>query len=192
MQQLSIRLPDMPLIVTPEQFAAIAVENPDLQLERSASGELIVNRPTGSESDRRNTDITIDLGIWTRQYGGYSFGPSAGFMLPNGAIRSPDAAWIAAERYEALSPEQREEFAPLCPDFVVELRSKTDRLHTLQEKMREYIVNGARLGWLIDPQTEQVEIYRSGREVEVLEQPQELSGENVLPGFVLPLLRIWG
>ncbi|WP_051358053.1 Uma2 family endonuclease [Rubidibacter lacunae] len=181
----------MPLKVTLEEFAAIAAENRDLQLERTAAGELLVNPPSGSESDRRNTDITIDLGLWTRQHGGVSFGPSAGFVLPNGALRSPDVAWIASERYEALMPEQKEGFAPICPDFAIELRSPSDRLAELQAKMREYIDNGLRLGWLIDPHNRRVEIYRPDRNVESLEQPAELTGEDVLSGFVLPLTRIW-
>ncbi|MFB6276518.1 MAG: Uma2 family endonuclease [Halothece sp.] len=191
MSQLSIRLPETPLTVTPEEFAAIAAANPDLQLERSAKGELIVNPPTGGESDSRNATIIARLVIWAESYGGMYYGATAGFVLPNGATKSPDAAWVEQSRYDALTPQEREGFVPLCPDFVVELRSPSDRLSTLQDKMREYIENGARLGWLIDPQTRRVEIYRPGGDREVLEQPEALSGEEVLPGFRLPLTRIW-
>ncbi|MGB3237381.1 MAG: Uma2 family endonuclease, partial [Geitlerinemataceae cyanobacterium] len=122
---------------------------------------------------------------------GVAFDSSGGFILPNGARRSPDASWVSRQRWESLTPEQRRGFVPLCPDFVVELRSATDRLSKLQEKMLEYRENGARLGWLIDPQNKRVEIYRPGQEVEVLEHPMELSGEDILPGFVLNLRRIW-
>lgn len=191
MSQLCIRLPETPLTVTPEEFAAIAAANPDLQLERSAKGELIVNPPTGGESDSRNATIIAKLVIWAESYGGMYYGATAGFVLPNGATKSPDAAWVEQSRYDALTPQEREGFVPLCPDFVVELRSPSDRLSTLQDKMREYIENGARLGWLIDPQTRRVEIYRPGGDLEVLEQPEALSGEEVLPGFRLPLTRIW-
>ncbi len=192
--QLSICLPETPLTVTPEQFLAIAVANPDLRLEKTANGELIVNPPTGSESGKRNFSIVGQLFQWCEAHPdlGEGFDSSTGFNLPNGSTRAPDASWVCRERWEALSPAEKEGFAPLCPDFVVELRSKTDSLSTLQEKMREYIENGARLGWLIDPQNLQVEIYRStDKMVEILEQPKTLFGEDVLPNFVLSLTRIW-
>lgn len=183
----------MPLTVTPEQFAAIAAENRDLRLERTANGELIVNPPTGSESGKRNFSILGQLFQWCEQHPdlGEGFDSSAGFELPNGAIRSPDAAWVKRDRWDALTQEEKEGFAPLCPDFVVELRSKSDRLPMLQGKMQEYINNGMRLGWLIDQQSKRVEIYRLGSEVEIIEKPERLTGEEVLPGFVLLLERIW-
>ncbi|QUS59907.1 Uma2 family endonuclease [Synechocystis sp. PCC 7338] len=192
--QLSICLPETPLTVTPEQFLAIAVANPDLRLERTENGELIVNPPTGSESSRRNLSITAQLWNWAENHSelGVAFESSCGFRLPNGSTRAPDASWVRRERWESLSPAEKEGLAPLCPDFVVELRSKTDSLSTLQEKMREYMENGARLGWLIDPQNCQVEIYRStGKTVEILQQPDTLSGEDILPDFLLSLNRIW-
>lgn len=194
MPQLSIRLPEMPLTVTPEQFRAIAAENPDLQLERNAQGELIVNPPTGGESSQRNLSITAQLWLWVRANEdlGVGFESSGGFRLPNGATRSPDASWVRRDRWDTLTQEEKESFVPLCPDFVVELRSKTDRLSTLQEKMQEYMDNGACLGWLIDPLNQQVEIYRPAGNVEVLERPENLSGEEILPGFVLSLTGIWG
>jgi Uma2 family endonuclease len=191
---LTLELPSTTLLhVTPEQFEALAAANPDLRLERTACGELIVNPPTGGESSQRNFSITTQLGNWFEVHEdlGEGFDSSTGFILLNGATRSPDASWVRRERWDALTPEQRQGFVPLCPDIVVELRSASDSLSKLQEKMQEYMVNGARLGWLIDPQNQRVEIYRPGREVEVLEQPMELSGEDVLPGFVLNLRRIW-
>ena len=193
MQQLSIRLPEMPLTVTPEQFAAIAVENPDLRLERTADGELIVNPPTGGESGRRNFSISTQLGIWCQEHEelGEGFDSSTGFRLPSGATRAPDTSWVSRDRWDALTQDERDGFVPLCPDFVVELRSKTDILSDVRDKMQEYMDNGARLGWLIDPQNKRVEVYRLGQEVEVLEEPKELSGEDVLPGFVLQRGRIW-
>jgi len=191
MQQLSIRLPEMPLTVTPEQFAAIAAENPDLRLERAADGALIVNPPTGSDTSRRNVKIVRYLDEWADRHGGVCFDSSGGFELPGGGTRAPDAAWVSQESWDALTQEEKESFAPVCPDFVVELRSKRDSLETVRDKMREYTNSGARLGWLIDPQNQRVEIYRPGRDVEILEQPAELSGEDVLPGFVLKRASIW-
>jgi Uma2 family endonuclease len=191
---LSLELPsDIALHVTQAQFEALVVANRDLRLERTATGELIVNPPTGGESGQRNFSITGQLARWYEEHEdlGEGFDSSTGFRLPNGADRSPDASWVSRDRWEALTPQQRKGFVPLCPDFVVELRSESDSLPKLQAKMREYIDNGARLGWLIDPQNRRVEIYRVGREVEVLESPLELSGEDVLPGFVLNLRRVW-
>ncbi|MGB3492165.1 MAG: Uma2 family endonuclease [Elainellaceae cyanobacterium] len=191
MQTLTFELPqDITLRVSREEFWAIATVNRDLRLERTADGELIVNPPTGGESGRRNIKIGRYLDEWTDRYGGVCFDSSSGFELPNGATRSPDASWVSRERWDTLSQEKREGFVPLCPDVVVELRSKTDSLPTLQEKMREYIDSGTRLGWLIDPQNQRVEIYRGETEVEVLEQPTQLSGEDVLPGFLLNLQSI--
>lgn len=191
---LSLQLPnEIVLTVTPKQFATLAAANRNLRLERTTAGHLIVNPPTGSESGKRNAKITTQLGVWSEaneQLGEY-FDSSTGFELPNGANRSPDASWIRKEQWEALTPEQRKGFAPLCPDFVVELRSETDSLKQLQDKMQEYMDNGARLGWLIDPQNKRVEIHRVGQDIEVLEQPSSLSGETVLPGFTLTLKRIW-
>lgn len=178
--------------LTDEAFYQLCQANPDVKFERSAQGELIIMSPTGGESGRRNADIAIDLGIWNRQTQlGYTFDSSTCFKLPNGAERSPDAAWIAASRWEALSPNDRAKFPPIAPDFVIELRSGSDRLATLQAKMQEYQDNGVRLGWLINPQDQQVEIYRPGQVIEILEAPQQLSGETVLPGFVLSLTRIF-
>ena len=182
------------LYVTQEQFAALAASNRELRLERTAQGELILNPPTGWETGKRNRSISGELYIWWRNAGkpGEVFESSTGFILPNGANRSPDACWVSQERWDALTPEQKGTFANICPDFVVELRSSSDSLISQQEKMREYMDNGAVLVWLIDPQNRTVEIYRAGLEVEVLANPSELSGEEVLPGFLLDLREVWG
>ena len=178
--------------VTHEQFQQIASVNRDLRLERSAEGELIVMPPTGSDTGNRNLDIEGQLWLWNRQTKlGVAFNSSSGFHLPNGANRSPDAAWVKLDRWEALTSEEQEGFAPICPDFVVELRSKSDNIASLRAKMREYLANRACLGWLIDRKNRKVEIYRQGQDVEVLDNPTTLSGENVLPGFVLDLTEVW-
>lgn len=178
--------------VTHEQFQQIAAVNRDLRLERSATGELIVMPPTGSETGNRNLDISGQLWLWNRQTKlGIAFDSSSGFKLPNGADRSPDASWVKLERWQTLTPKEQEGFAPLCPDFVVELRSKSDNMEPLREKMREYIANGARLGWLIDRKNQKVETYRQNQDVEILNNPRTLSGGDVLPGFVLDLTDIW-
>ncbi|MGB3536222.1 MAG: Uma2 family endonuclease [Microcoleaceae cyanobacterium] len=181
------------LHVTHEQFTEIAINNRDLRLELTHTGELIVNPPTGGESSQRNSSITAQLYQWFENNDnlGVVFDSSTAFALPNGAILSPDASWVSRERWEALTPQQRRGFVPLCPDFVIELRSATDSLSQLQNKMQEYINNGAKLGWLINPQNKQVEIYRPQQEVEILENPMELSGEDILPEFTLNLKRIF-
>lgn len=179
------------LPLTDEQFFQLCQDNRDLQFERTATGEIIIMPPTGSESGRRNSEITIQLGVWNKQTGlGEVFNSSSGFHLPNSADYSPDTAWVSRERWDALTPEQREKFAPLCPDVVIELRSKTDSLPKLQAKMREYIENGARLGWLLDRQNQRVEVYRPGKEAEILEAPKTISATDILPGFILDLQKV--
>jgi Uma2 family endonuclease len=183
----SVKVPAS-LRLSDEQFLQFVKANADLRMERTAQGELIVMSPTGSEGGSRNFEVNVDLGTWNRQVRlGIAFDSSTGFRLPNGAIRSPDASWIANARWKALTPEQRKGFAPICPDFVMELASETDDIKELRAKMQEYLDNGCRLGWLIDPRSQQVEIYRAGKAVEVLNSPQSLSGEEILPGFVLSL-----
>lgn len=180
------------LKISHEQFLDLALANRDLQLERNATGELIIMPPTGSYTGKRNFDIAGQLWFWNRQTKlGEAFDSSTGFHLPNGSDRSPDAAWVKQEKWDTLSLEQKESFAPICPDFVLELRSKTDSLEKLQSKMREYIENGASLGWLIDQKNQRVEIYHPSKDVEILEHPTSLSGEDVLPGFVLDLTEVW-
>jgi len=178
--------------VTHEQFQQIAAVNRDLRLERTATGELIIMAPTGSDTGYRNQDMSGQLWLWNRQTKlGVVFDSSSGFKLPNGADRSPDASWVKLERWQTLTPKQQEGFAPICPDFVVELRSKSDNMEPLREKMREYIANGSRLGWLIDRKNQKVEIYRQNQDVEILDHPRTLSGEDVLSGFVLDLTDVW-
>ncbi len=188
-QTIAVNIPkEINLKITHEQFLELALVNRDLQLERTATGELIVMAPTGSSTGNRNSSITGQLWSWNYQTKlGKTFDSSSGFHLPNGSSRSPDAAWVKLERWDALTTEQQETFAPLCPDFVVELRSKNDTISELQKKMKEYQLNGARLGWLIDSKNRKVEIYRQNLEVEILENPNSLSGEDVLPGFILYL-----
>ena len=192
-QAIAVNIPPtLTLTVTHEQLVQLAIANRDLQLERTATGELIVMPPAGGTTGKRNADIEGQLWLWNRQSKlGVVFDSSTGFHLPNGADRSPDAAWVRQERWDALTPEQQEGFVPLCPDFVLELRSKTDNMAPLRTKMREYIDNGARLGWLINRKNKKVEIYRQSREVEVLDNPTTLSGEDVLPGLVLDLTEVW-
>ncbi|MEG4248169.1 Uma2 family endonuclease [Microcoleus sp. Pol10D4] len=178
--------------LTSEQFYQLCEENPDLKLERNANGELIVMPPTGGETGKRNVKLTTQLDVWNEQTElGEVFDSSTGFTLPNKADRSPDVSWVEKSRWSALTPEQREKFIPLCPDFVIELVSPSDSLKKTQEKMQEYMENGCRLGWLINRKKREVEIYRPGQDVEVLQSPLTLSGENVLPGFVLNLQKIW-
>ncbi len=181
-----------PLQMTDEQFFALCAANDMLHFERTAQGEMIVMTPAGGETGNRNGSLIAQLWLWNRQSGlGKAFDSSTGFKLPNGAERSPDASWVAQARWDALSAEERRRFPPICPDFVIELRSPSDRPGDLQEKMQEYLANGARLGWLIDPETQQVHIYRPGHPVAVVARPANLSGEEVLPGFVLDLSEIW-
>ncbi len=178
--------------LTEEQFYQLCRKNPDVKFERNALGELIIMSPTGGETGNCNAEIVTDFGIWNRQTKlGKVFDSSTGFKLPNGANRSPDVSWIKQERWDALTPKQKEKFPPIAPDFVLELMSPTDDLEKTQEKMQEYMDNQVKLGWLIDRKTRRVEIYRQGQEVEVLEAPKELSGEDVLPNFLLNLQTVF-
>lgn len=178
------------LRVGPDAFWRLYALNPDLRLERIARGESIAIPSAGSWTGLRNGDLGLQVATWSKADGrGHYFDSSAGFTLPDGAIRGPDAAWILRERWEAVPLALRERFAPACPDFVVELTSPSDKknLGSLRRKMRDYLVNGSRLGWLLDPRSGLAEIYRPGRDVESLIRPTTLSGEDVLPGFVLDL-----
>ncbi|ELR98078.1 Uma2 family endonuclease [Gloeocapsa sp. PCC 73106] len=182
--------------VTPQQFEQLVFSNPRLRLELTAQGELIIMSPTGGTAGRKNFEINGQLRNWTKQDGtGVGFDSSTEFILPNGARRSPDAAWIELERWNRLTPEQQDGFPPLAPDFIIELVSPSDlknqRYQDLQEKMREYISNGVKLGWLIEPQQKIVEIYRLEKAVETFYCKKTLSGENILPGFILDLESIW-
>lgn len=180
-------------VATSDEFFDLCQANPTLQMERTAAGEVIVMSPAGSKTSARNAGITGQLWQWNEEADlGITFDSSGGFHLPNGADRSPDAAWILAERWNVLTPYQQQKFAPICPDFVVELRSSSDSMPDLRDKMQEYIDNGARLGWLIDPETRIVEIYEPGEEVEILYNPVRVAGDPVLPGFLLNMKRVWG
>jgi Uma2 family endonuclease len=203
MTSLQIKSESVPLTVdissvmsqtkmTTEQFYALCQTNPDLRIERTAKGEVIIMPPAFSDTGNRNFELAIEVGIWARKDGtGKGFDSSAGFTLPNGATRSPDTSWINLDRWDALSDEQKSSFAPICPDFVIELRSASDRLKSLQEKMQEYIDNGTKLGLLIDRKKRTVHIYREGCVPTVLENPDSVSCEPELPGLTLKMSKIW-
>ena len=203
MELQTIPLPsslELTLELTDEQFFQLCIDNRDLRFERTATGELIIMPPVSSDTGRRNADLSFQLEGWNRQNKqlGIAFDSSTGFKLPDGTDISPDAAWMRRDRWDALTAEEKKKFAPIFPDFVVELReaklsrreSTTDSLEKLRAKMKVYVKNGARLGWLLDRKNRKVEISRQGREVEILDAPTTLSGEDVLPGFVLDLSEI--
>lgn len=178
--------------VTHKQFERFCREYPDLRLELTSSGDLIVMPPTGMETGSRNFNLNIEFGVWVKHDGsGVGFDSNTAFMLPNGAIRSPDVSWIKRERLERLTACEKRGFGPICPDFVAELRSESDSLPTLLNKMEEYMENGASLGWLIDPKRRRVYVYRTGEEMVVLKDPTVVYGDPLLPGFQLQMHEIW-
>jgi len=178
--------------VTPEQFERLCGKYRELRFELTSTGELIVMPPTGSETGRSNADLTYQLMAWTKKDAtGVCFDSSAGFTLPNGAIRSPDGAWIKRNRWDKLTEQQKKTFAPICPDFAVELRSASNTFTELNLKMFEYLENGASLGWLIDPFKRQVYVYEPNHEVVILDNPETVSGDPLLHGFKLNLTEIW-
>ncbi|MEO1149014.1 MAG: Uma2 family endonuclease [Cyanobacteria bacterium J06638_22] len=180
------------LHLTHEQFTRIALANPDLRLELTADGALEIMPPTGGNTGRRNSKLTYQVEAWNQiDQLGEVFDSSTVFRLPNGAERSPDVAWVERTRWDVLTPEEQDTFPPLCPDFVIELRPKTDTLSKLQAKMQEYLANGCRLGWLIDIQNQTLEIYRPKQAPQILNSPAKVSDEAILPGFVLNLQAIW-
>lgn len=188
---LTVNFPTLKLISV-EELYEFCLANRDLRIERTASGEVIIMSPAFSDTGNRNFKIALQLGKWTEEDGtGEAFDSSAGFTLPNGATRSPDASWIKLERWNALSDEQKASFAPICPDFVVELRSQSDTLSGLKNKMEEYIDNGALLGLLIDRKNRKVYIYRPNQQPEILDNPETVNCEPILPGFVLQMSKIW-
>ena len=173
-------------------FYEFCMANKDLHMELTSEGDLIIISPTGGKTGIRNSKLNFRLSLWAEEDGkGQVFDSSTIFKLPNGAQRSPDLAWVRNERWQALTEEQQEKFPPLCPDFVVELRSRTDSLKTLQAKLQEYLDNGAQLGWLIDPVEKRVHVYRAGAAIEILDDPQSVSGETVLHGFTLEVQPLW-
>ena len=174
------------------EFFEFCQLNQEWRLERTSGGDLIIMPPTGGETGRINFDLNTLFGAWVEADGtGVGFDSSTGFTLPNGAKRSPDLAWVKRPRWESLTSDEQGEFPPLCPDFVVEIRSRWDSLDSLKAKMEEYMDNGAQLGWLIDPIDKAVYIYRPSTKVQYLENPKEISGDPLLPGFTLDLLRLW-
>jgi Uma2 family endonuclease len=190
---LVLQLPPAWQAIGDREFDEFCQMNPDWRIERTARGDLIVMPPAGGETGKREFILALRFGNWAEADGtGIGFSPSTGFTLPNGAKRSPDVAWVRRERWQALTGEERETFPPLCPDFVVELRSRSDSLTTLQDKMAEYIANGAQLGWLIDPLEKKVYVYQPAAGVVCLEDPHRVSGDPVLPGFVLEMRAVWG
>ena len=179
------------ILITDEEFEKICRENSDRKFERTAQGELVIMSPTGGETGRRNIKLSARLEMWSDAAQlGVAFDSSTGFRLPNGAIRSPDAAWVSQSRWDALTPEQRKKWVPLCPDFVVELKSPSDDILDLQTKMLEYQENGLKLGWLIDPDRQIIEVYEADRPVELLNNPEEISADGIMSGFVLKLAGI--
>lgn len=178
--------------LTDEQFYQVCRDNSDIKFERNAEGEILIILPTGGETGIRNFDIIGQFGSWNNRYHlGYCFDSSTCFKFPNGANRSPDVSFIVKERWQALSPQDREKFPPIVPDFVLELMSPSDHLKDTQEKMEEYRENGVKLGWLINRKSRQVEVYRPGHEKDILENPASISDENILPNFILNLETIW-
>ncbi len=189
---LVVKMPSFVVEMNDDQFFYFCQVNRDLRIERTADGDVLIMSPAGSRSSHRNAIITIRFGNWAERDGtGLVFDSSGGFRLPNGATRNPDVAWVLKSRLDPLSEQEQEKFLPLCPDFLIELKSPTDRLPDLKNKMAEYIKNGTRLGWLLDPESRQVFVYRPGRAVEVLVHPETVSGDPELPGFVLDLRGIW-
>jgi Uma2 family endonuclease len=178
--------------LTDEQLYEFCQANKDVRIERTSRGELLIMLPTGGMTGKRNFKLTTTFGNWVeKDKTGIGFDSSTGFMLPNKALRSPDVAWVSLSRWEALSEKQKEKFIPLCPDFIIELRSPSDDIEKLKEKMQEYIDNGSTLGWLIDPKEKKVYIYRPQKEVECLENPNSISAEPILSGFTINLTDIF-
>ena len=188
---LTVSLPSI-APMSREEFYAFCQANRDLRIERTATGDVVIVPPAFSDTGNRNFNLLAYLWMWSEQDGtGLGFNSSAGFTLPNGAIRSPDASWLKIERWDALTDQEKASFAPIAPDFVIELRSASDTLSALQAKMHEYIENGVLLGWLIDRKNYKVYVYRPGQEIQVLENPQKISGAPELPGFELPMAKVW-
>lgn len=181
-----------PLKIKDDEFFAFCQANRDVRIERTAKGDLVIMAPTGGESGSRSSEINYALRQWAKQGNrGVAFDASTGFILPNGAMRSPDASWVLRSRLAELTEGQKQKFLPLCPEFVVELRSPSDRLRDLQDKMEEYVANGAQLGWLIDPTQREVHVYQPDVAPLLLSQPSRVTGDPVLPGFVLDMAEIW-
>ena len=183
---------ELPTMATEQDFIDFCLANRELRIERTAQGKIIVTPPAFSDTGASNFKLAVEVGKWVDQDGtGIGFDSSSGFTLPNGATRSPDISWIRLERWNALTPEQQKSFAPICPDFVIELRSASDTLKSLQEKMQEYLENGLKLGFLIDRKNKTVYVYRPQQPVEILKNPDTLKGYSELPGLELAMNKIW-
>ncbi len=193
MRELPLVLRLLPAIrLSDDDLFALCALNRELRIERTAEGDLLLMPPTGAETGDSNAEIGMQLRVWAKRDGtGTTFDSSTGFLLPNGAMRSPDASWMPRPRLNQMTREQRKKFIPACPDFVLELRSPSDTMADLHAKLREYIANGARLGWLLDPETRRVHVYRPDAPVQQLDDPPTVSGDPVLPGFVLDLREVW-
>lgn len=188
---MAVNLPTLSQMTVPE-FYEFCQANPELRIERSAAGEVFIMSPAFSDTGNRNFNLAVQFGVWAEKDGtGIGFDSSAGFTLPNGATRAPDVAWIKTDRWNLLTDSEKASFAPLCPDFVIELRSASDSLISLQAKLQEYMKNGAILGWLIDRKQRQVHVYRPNQTPQILENPEAVSGEPELPGFVLKMANVW-
>lgn len=192
MTTLPLNLSSLVEKITERELELLSRDNPDARFETNCHGHLISMSPTGSQTSERNSDLLIQIGIWNRQSKlGKVFDSSGGFRLANGAVRSPDVSWVRIAIWNSLSKEQRRKYAPIDPDFVIELMSPTDELDEIQSKMKKYMDCGVRLGWLINPDERQVEIYRQGKDPEILDNPQTLSGEDIMPGLVVDLSEIF-
>lgn len=194
----AIGFPEISILLSPvvpmtqDQFFDFCQLNGDKRFERTAEGELIIMPPAGGDTGFQEAEVCIQLGNWAKAFGkGKVMGSSGGFILPNGANRAPDASWLTPEQLATIAPEQRKKFLPVCPFFLIEVKSPSDNLKKQQEKMDEYIANGCQLGWLIDPEKQDVHVYRTGQAVQVLHSPQIVSGDPELPGFVLDLGPVW-
>jgi Uma2 family endonuclease len=182
--------PETPM--SDDELMRFCAANDALRVERDANGEILVMTPAGGRTGKKNSDLIIDLGIWARADGrGFVFESNTGFTLPDGSMRSPDAAWIERTRWDALSEEDQERYSPICPDFIIELRSQSDSLPELEEKMEQWIANGAKLAWLIDPERQVVAVYRPGDQPEVHHHPTSVQGSGPVAGFELVMDRIW-
>lgn len=187
-----VRASDSPEMSADDYFEAVCAANPEMRIERLSSGEIVIMAPTGFETGYKNNEISGQLRDWARRDGrGLAADSSTEYALPNTARRSPDASWVAKDRLALLSREEKRGFLPLCPDFIIELRSPSDSIRELRTKMREWIEQGAQLGWLIDPETRTVEIYRPNVAAETLDQPAAVQGDGPVTGFVLDLAEVW-
>lgn len=183
---------ELDLKLSDDDFLSLCSKHRDLKFERNINGDLMIMSPTGGLTSKRNADLIYQLNAWNRKYKlGIIFDSSGGFKLPNGSDRSPDASFVMMDKWDNLTNDEKERFLPLCPDFLVELRSPSDNLAKIQEKMREYMDNGAKLGWLIDPNRKIIEIYRPCQAVEILASPLNIKEEEILPNFTLDLTEIW-